>query len=862
MRCLLVLVLVATATTAHAATLTGLVYRDANGDGVPNPDEPGVANAIVAYDTQLFTTTNAAGEFSLTVPDPANGILWVRVPDGYRPGPVWSPASAASHDLGLVPFQVLSELPLTFVVAADAHMAPSMPFTIPELTQITEAAAAAPNASFFTIVGDITQGGTADEFAQVDQALAGLGVPYVPVPGNHDWYDGGTAYHAHYGPDNYSFDLGGVHFVVWNLNLPVATVHAYLGTELSHVAPGMPIVALTHMPPAPEIIDELRDLGVSLVITGHTHTNRMIDHDGVIELNTEPLQMGGLDFTPAGYRVISLQQGSFATDHHASVDPHLALVSPADGQCVDPRGGTLVVAAELDAGSLEVSAAIDCSAPTSLARAGAWDWSLAIPALTPGPHSVALDATSSSGAHETVTAGFLVCRTVAAPAIGGDWPQPGGDATHAGVAAKELAPPLVTRWTTPLAGHVLTAAPVIAQGRVFVSTSALGDADEVAGLVALDLATGQVLWKAQEASPIRGAPAVLGSVVAVARVDGTVLGFDAATGTQLWSVDLGEDLTGEQRSIYAAPAADGAGFVIGNQRALASIDPSGAVQWQIDPVPDGVDSQSAAAVAIADGVALGAFNRGAGGLGAWDRSDGTELWRLPAAFAVGVNASPVIGDDGAGGHVAYVVNGETEVRAVDLATGTVRWVAKLDPAGFDWGNATVGAPALAGDTLIVPTLYSDLVALDTQTGLEQWRFGGEPSLLRTTHYRGSDMAGFAAAPVVTGDIVWAADTSGVLYAIDLRSGQLLWQSARGEPILSGLAVSGDWLVTATFDGTVHAFVHTSVENPPILVGSDGCTAMISPDDAGCCDARGGGTGALLLALGVGLCLARGRRARS
>jgi hypothetical protein len=58
-----------------------------------------------------------------------------------------------------------------------------------------EATALDPPPAFFTILGDITQGNQPAEFALVDRALAGLGVPYVPVPGNHDYlvaasYDG------------------------------------------------------------------------------------------------------------------------------------------------------------------------------------------------------------------------------------------------------------------------------------------------------------------------------------------------------------------------------------------------------------------------------------------------------------------------------------------------------------------------------------------------------------------------------------------------------------------------------------------------------------------------------------------------
>ena len=57
-------------------------------------------------------------------------------------------------------------------------------------------------------------------------------MPYVPVPGNHDWYDGGATWFAHYGPDNYSFDIASMHFVVWNMAMTETEIRDYLGAEL------------------------------------------------------------------------------------------------------------------------------------------------------------------------------------------------------------------------------------------------------------------------------------------------------------------------------------------------------------------------------------------------------------------------------------------------------------------------------------------------------------------------------------------------------------------------------------------------------------------------------------------------------
>src|SRR5262249_47232648 len=207
----------------HSVTVHGSVYADANRDGHPNPGEPGIANAVVAFDVERYATTDARGDWTLELPEGGRGIFWVRVPDGFAPGPVWAHYDGTQDriDLGLRK-AAGKPGPVTFVVTADTHMPRDQPyFGGRDLETVAQAATALdPPPAFFTILGDVTQSTSEAEFKLVDAALAGLGVPYVPVPGNHDWYDDGTAWFQHYGPDNYSFDISGVHFVVWNMSMP------------------------------------------------------------------------------------------------------------------------------------------------------------------------------------------------------------------------------------------------------------------------------------------------------------------------------------------------------------------------------------------------------------------------------------------------------------------------------------------------------------------------------------------------------------------------------------------------------------------------------------------------------------------
>jgi outer membrane protein assembly factor BamB len=857
---------------AEARTIRGLVYDDANHDGVPSPHEAPIPGAVVAFGVQAFAVTDATGAFALDVPDAIRaGIVWVRVPDGFRPGPVWAAYDDANHDvdLGLTRLAQPHVGPVTFVVAADTHVAWDQAyFGADELaTAATAATALEPGPAFFTVVGDITQGNRDAEFDLVERALAGIDVPWVPVPGNHDWYDGGATWLRRFGPDNYSFDVGTVHVVVWNMAMSEADIRTYLGAELSRVAAGMTIVALTHAPPSAAVVDALRELGVSYVFTGHAHSNRVVDHDGVIELNTEPMLMGGLDFTPAGYRVVTLDGGRLTSSHRTVVDaPLLRLIAPSTGQCVPALGADLIVAAELGAGHATVRARLDCATPIELRYGGGWSWQTRLPALAAGAHTLTVDAHAPAGEDAHLATTIEVCEPPAPPAVdpAAAWPQVGGGPSHLGARAAELAPPLVTRWTATVGGHVLQGAPVIARGTVFVAATDLGDGVS-GGVVALALADGAARWRHPLAVAVRGGPAVVAGVVVVGQIDGVVLGLDATDGRELWRYELGAGVDPAAAALYAAPAVDGSDVLVGVQRHLAVIGVgAGALRWTADPVPAGRDSESLAAVAIGDGLAVGVFNRAIGGLIAWDRLTGERLWHLDGALATAINAAPLID-----GGVVYVVNGIDEVFALDAVTGAPRWKVKLDPAGFDWGHATVGTPALADGVLIVPTLYRDLVALDAATGAELWRHAGAPSAIHTTHYRGARTAGYEASPVVTGGIVWALDTSGALDALDLHTGRGLWHHDLGTPTLAGAAVAGDWLVVASYDGTVRALAPTAVERaalpaPPVCSATPPPPAPTPGDgDLSCCGVDHGPAGplALTLLVALGLWLPRRRRPR-
>jgi MYXO-CTERM domain-containing protein len=842
-----VLVLLAGGGTASAATLRGVVYADSNHDDLLSPGEATPAGIVVAFRDQIFTRTDARGAFTLTIPDGVAGEVWARVPDGFIPGPVWAsvPAMHGEREVELA----LRPLPagaapkaITFVVAADTHMQGNdKGSTTGELiAAIEQSTSTDPQPLFFTILGDITHGSETKQFYQVGDALSHLDVPWVPVPGNHDWVDKGASYRARFGPENYSFDAGGVHFVVWNSSEDDDAMIAYLQKELAFVDPAMTIVALGHAPPHQKVIDAMVAAGVDYLFCGHWHANRVMDHGGMKELDTEPFIMGGMDFSPAGYRVVTIEGGKMTSVHGTVVDgPYVRVVSPADG-CTPPGTGTLVVAADVGAGNVAVTATIDGRPPVALTFAGGWDWRAPL-ALDAGRHHVHVIAVGPAGG-TTADADVDVCETTPLPLHAGEWPGFQGGPTHAGLRADDLAPPLVTQWTAMVGGHVHMGAPVVADHRVFVTVSDFASGDH-GGVVALDLESGAELWRWTSPLPVRNAPAVAMGIVVAAEDDGTVVALAAGTGEVRWRYALGTGLDSLTHTLWASPTiADGVVYV-GVQRNFAALDlRTGEPVWQLDPVPTGDWHGTFASAAIGGGIVVDTFHRDLGGVVAWDQQSGDELWRVGGDAAVAVEASPVIVDD-----TVFICNGKDECRAIDLATGEIRWTAVLDAGGFDWGYAIAGTPAYADGCLFVPTQYHDLVALDARTGVELWRHGAKAAPIHMTHYF-SHTNGYLGSPLVTGRIVWIGSPDGTLTALDTTSGAVIWQRELGAPVMSGLAVAGDYLIVASYDGTVRALARPA-----------GTAARNVAEGCGCESDRPG-SGGVMIAL-VALALLR-RRPRS
>jgi outer membrane protein assembly factor BamB/predicted phosphodiesterase len=581
---------------------------------------------------------------------------------------------------------------------------------------LDELATEHPDAAFVVATGDLTNNGTEDELVALADALDRSVLPVRALPGNHDHHSAEAdvasgqplPWERHIGPRWFSFDHGGVHFAAidWYthlLGIDTEEQDAWLAADLEAVAPDVPVVLLTHDQMSSAFYRALPRKPIAS-FSGHWHTSRVAEVDGIRHYNTGTATFGGLDYSPAHYRLCRWDGAAL----------HVTTVA---------RGPAALRGATFRGGPAE--------------SGGVARWAAALP----------------GGAH---LAGPVVHEQMVL-AVAKDEDSPGG-----ALAAFDLATG-AERWSVRVDSAV-KAAPVVAGGAVIV-VSVTGEvvavdaaagaerwrkrlddplllwaylrpatdgsriyAGDVARFACLDAADGEVVWSRTDL----GQRENLTTVATPTVVDGVLLVGFAGQTPALWGLDPDTGATRwplgvEGASMYRRPAAE-----------LAQHLPQ-VVMGGITPDPDGADAYVVRLGSRVERVRA---------------ADGEVVWSAPCTGWF--NPAPPV----AHGDAVVVVSSMGDVRSLDRATGAERWCTALPhTAPVAMGSYRAHGPSLlaavtaAGDQLIVPMGDGRLAALDAASGrVAGWADVGVP----------------IAAPVaIGGDVCVVAPVDGVLRAVPL-----------------------------------------------------------------------------------------------
>jgi outer membrane protein assembly factor BamB len=115
-----------------------------------------------------------------------------------------------------------------------------------------------------------------------------------------------------------------------------------------------------------------------------------------------------------------------------------------------------------------------------------------------------------------------------------------------------------------------------------------------------------------------------------------------------------------------------------------------------------------------------------------------------------------------------------------------------------------GTPALADGMLYVPTGDGDVLAINTSTAQEAWRWSSADALAGVQAYT-RDGRSVLSSPIVSGDAVIVGASDGSIVALDRSTGAVRWSDSVDAPVISAPALSGNLLACGASDGWLYGW---------------------------------------------------------
>jgi outer membrane protein assembly factor BamB len=170
---------------------------------------------------------------------------------------------------------------------------------------------------------------------------------------------------------------------------------------------------------------------------------------------------------------------------------------------------------------------------------------------------------------------------------------------------------------------------------------------------------------------------------------------------------------------------------------------------------------------------------------AFDVERGSELWHFPAEVdrTLSFYAAPAVTDKG-----LVVVGGyDNSVYPLDSETGSISgWNSPFEDAK----DRIIGAPLIFDDWILVPSADGRLYAIDMETGQPVWE---------KPYQESEDPGPLWSSPIVDGNTIYLASLDHHVYAIELSTGEEIWRTMDlGGAISDSPALSDGLILVGTF----------------------------------------------------------------
>ena len=275
----------------------------------------------------------------------------------------------------------------------------------------------------------------------------------------------------------------------------------------------------------------------------------------------------------------------------------------------------------------------------------------------------------------------------------------------------------------------------------------------------------------------------------------THVALGAAPGTA-WRVSIGQGSSNAGQLASSPVVAEGKVFTIDTQAVVRAFDANtGAQLWTSAVRGEGASAK----VLFGGGVAYDNgrvfATTGAGYAAAIDAKTGGVFWQVRPGGPL--RGAPTIANDN-----VYVVTQDNQLFALNPADGKVRWTGAgaVEQAGV-FGSAS---PAAAQGTVVAGFSSGELNAYRYENGRILW----QDALARTSISTAvTTLSDIDADPVIDAGRVYAVGQGGRMVALELVTGQRVW-----EINVAGIStpwVAGDWVFVVTDEAQLLAIARTT-----------------------------------------------------
>jgi Icc-related predicted phosphoesterase len=259
-----------------ATTVTGVVFEDVNHNNIKDKNETGIKGVAVS-DQVNVVMTGEDGSYSL--PNAKGyGIIFISLPDSYKSNTgFWQlmDVAKAGSAINFPLNKTKAVSSFTFIHASDTHVSPASVDRMKKLEHITDSV----KPDMMLITGDLVKDAlrvpeqTATSLYELFKSeRANINTTVWLVPGNHEIFGierhlslvssnhplyGRKMYRHYFGPDYYSFNYGGIHFIalnsldfedLWYYGKIDSVQLEWLKRDVALVSPQTPVVTFQHVP--------------------------------------------------------------------------------------------------------------------------------------------------------------------------------------------------------------------------------------------------------------------------------------------------------------------------------------------------------------------------------------------------------------------------------------------------------------------------------------------------------------------------------------------------------------------------------------------------------------------------------------